>query len=298
MLLILAFLALTGSLVIVGKLVTQPARDRQASLRRAGSYASTEGLRSADPLAERLERRYGSAAARLARRLDPRLTDDRIAHKLLASGMARSMTPNGFLGLKIVLGAAGVVAGGLVGVLFFTGPVVLLLAAAFAVVGFLVPDWIANNKAAHRRNQIRRELPDALDILAVSVEAGLGFEEGLAKLSENMRGPLVDELSIVLGELRVGEARSVTLRRMSDRVDLPEITSVVNSLIQAEQLGSPLGRMLRVQAQESRHRRQIAAEERAMKAPVKMLIPTVLFIIPAMYVVILGPALISITETF
>ena len=298
MLLILAFLALAGSLAIVGKLVTQPQRDRQSSLRRAGAYAETEGLRSSDPFAARFERKYGSASARLARRLDPRLTEERIANKLLVSGLAKSLTPNGFLALKLLLAAAGVVLGGLLGVLFSGGLGAIVVAALLGAAGFFVPDWVAHDRAARRRQQIRRELPDALDILAVSVEAGLGFEGGLAKLSENMRGPLVDEFSIVLGELRVGEARSVALRRMADRIDLPEVTSVVNSLIQAEELGSPLGRMLRVQAQESRHRRQVAAEERAMKAPVKMLIPTVLFIFPAMFVVILGPALISIAESF
>ncbi len=298
MILILAFLALAGALTIVGKLITQPSRDKQASLQRAGSYAETEGLRAQDPLAHRLERRYGNSAARLARRLDPRLTEERIANKLLASGMARTMTPNGFLGLKLVLAAAGVVVGGLLGVLFSSGFWPIVIAAILGVIGFFVPDWKADHQANERRSSIRRALPDALDILSVSVEAGLGFEGGLAKLSENMRGPLVDEFNIVLGELRIGEARSVTLRRMADRIDLPEVTSVVNSLIQADQLGSPLGHMLRIQAQESRHRRQVAAEEQAMKAPVKMLIPTVLFIFPAMFVVILGPAAIQIAHAF
>ena len=145
---------------------------------------------------------------------------------------------------------------------------------------------------------MRRELPDALDVLAVSVEAGLGFDAALARLGEYLEGPLVEEFLLVLAELRIGESRSAALRKMADRVDIPELTSVVSSLIQAEQLGSPLGRMLRIQAEESRGRRQVAAEEKAMKAPVKMLVPTALFIFPAMFVVILGPAVLSINEAF
>ena len=117
-----------------------------------------------------------------------------------------------------------------------------------------------------------------------------------SRLGEHLEGPLVEEFLLVLAELRIGESRSEALRKMADRVDIPELTSVVNSLIQAEQLGSPLGRMLRIQAEESRNRRQVAAEERAMKAPVKMLVPTALFIFPAMFVVILGPALLSSTR--
>jgi tight adherence protein C len=298
MMLILAFLCLTASLAVVGKLVTQPARDRQASLRRAkGTHGSLSGDPS-DQLGNRFEDRYGATLARVARRLDPRLTEERIATKLVSSGMARQFTANGYLALKVVLAAAGIIVGGLLGVMLGSGTQALLFGAVLGFFGFVAPDISASSRTKKRRSEMQRQLPDALDIVAVSVEAGLGFDAALGKLGEHMTGPMVDEFTLVLGELRIGEARSVALRKMAERVDLPEVNSVVNSLVQAEQLGSPLGRMLRVQAQESRNRRQIAAEERAMKAPVKMLIPTVLFIFPAMFVVMLGPALINIAEAF
>lgn len=298
MMLILAFLCLAASLAVAGKLVTEPARARQQSLRRARGYADEAGGHAAEPLVDRLEARYGTTLARLARRLDPRITEERIATKLVSSGLAHRMTANGYLALKVVLAAAGVIVGGLLGVLFGTTMTALLLGALLGFVAFVVPDLVAGSKTKSRRAQMQRQLPDALDVVAVSVEAGLGFDAALAKVGDHMSGPLVDELTLVLGELRIGEARTVALRKMAERVDLPEITAVVNSLIQAEQLGSPLGRMLRVQAQESRNRRQMAAEEQAMKAPVKMLVPTVLFIFPAMFVVILGPAVISLAEFF
>jgi tight adherence protein C len=298
MLLILAFLCLTASLSVIGKLVTQPARDKQASLRRA---RGADDLTLDDPdsqLVDRLEERYGPALARIARRLDPRLSEERIANRLVTSGMARNFTANGYLALKVVLAATGVMVGGLLGVLLQSSVKALFLGAAFGFAGFIIPDVISNSRMRARRAQMQRQLPDALDIVAVSVEAGLGFDAALGRLAEHMEGPIVDEFTLVLGELRIGEARSVALRKMAERVDLPELNSVVNSLLQADQLGSPLGRMLRVQAQESRNRRQVAAEEQAMKAPVKMLFPTVLCIFPAMFVVVLGPALIKITETF
>lgn len=298
MMLILAFLCLAASLAVAGKMVTEPVRARQQSLRRAQGYADESGGSTAEPLVDRLEARYGTTLARFARRLDPRITEERIATKLVSSGLAHRMTANGYLALKVVLAAAGVIVGGLVGVLFGTTMTALLMGALLGFVAFVVPDLVAGSKTKNRRAQMQRQLPDALDVVAVSVEAGLGFDAALAKVGDHMSGPLVDELTLVLGELRIGEARSVALRKMAERVDLPEITAVVNSLIQAEQLGSPLGRMLRVQAQESRNRRQMAAEEQAMKAPVKMLVPTVLFIFPAMFVVILGPALIELFKVF
>jgi tight adherence protein C len=132
----------------------------------------------------------------------------------------------------------------------------------------------------------------------VSVEAGLGFDAALARVGEHMRGPLVEELTLVLHELRVGETRANALKKMAERVDVPEVQSFVQALLYADQLGSPLGKVLRVQAAEARQRRQVAAEERAMKAPVKMLLPILLFIFPVMFVVILGPAVYRISETF
>jgi tight adherence protein C len=297
MLLLLAFVCLAGALVIVGQLVTKPTRARHASLRRARAYSETdEG--TGDPLLERLNDRYAGRLAHFAGRLDPRATEARIGFKLVSAGLARSISPVGFLASKVVLGAIGIGIGLLLGA--FTGSPLraLLVGAAGGALGFFGPDFVVARRTRKRRDEMRRELPDSLDVLAVSVEAGLGFDAALARLGEHLEGPLVEEFLLVLAELRIGESRSKALRKMADRVEISELTAVVNSLIQAERLGSPLGRMLRIQAQESRSRRQIAAEERAMKAPVKMLVPTAIFIFPAMFVVILGPALLRISEVF
>jgi tight adherence protein C len=165
-----------------------------------------------------------------------------------------------------------------------------------AVIGFLVPDVVVTLSTRTRRERIRIELPDALDLLAVSVEAGLGLDGAITKLTEHMSGPLVEEFALTLGEMRIGEARHEALRSMAERVPSRELAAFVRSVIQADQLGISLGRILRVQAADSRLRRQQAAEEKAMKAPIKMLFPTVLFIFPAMFIVILGPALLNLAK--
>jgi tight adherence protein C len=145
---------------------------------------------------------------------------------------------------------------------------------------------------------MQAELPSVLDLLCVSVEAGLGFDQAVAKLTERMDGPLVDEFALALHEMRIGQTRAAALRNLADRVDVPEVSQFTRALIQADQLGIALSRILRVQAADMRLRRQLAAEEKAMKAPVKMLFPTVLFIFPAMFVVVLGPAALNLASAF
>jgi tight adherence protein C len=132
----------------------------------------------------------------------------------------------------------------------------------------------------------------------VSVEARLGFDASITKITEHMAGPLSNEFALALGEMRVGEGRADALKKMEQRVAAPELSSFVRAIIQADQLGISLGRILRVQAADTRNRRQSAAEEKAMKAPIKMLFPTVLFIFPSMFIVILGPAILNFMTIF
>ena len=152
--------------------------------------------------------------------------------------------------------------------------------------------------AMARRDEMGRRLPDTLDLLTVSVEAGLGFDAAVSKVCEKMDGPLIEEFEVMAQEIRVGETRRQALRNLADRVGSPDVASFARSIIQAEELGTSLGRTLRVQASDMRIRRQLAAEEQAMKAPVKMLFPTVLFIFPAMFIIILGPAFLNIMKSF
>jgi tight adherence protein C len=238
-----------------------------------------------------------SALARWALKLSPRSTADGIAAKLMLAGLGRRMTPTSFLAAK---GGAGI-GGGLLGLLIgvSAGPLgTLAFAGIFAVGAFLLPDFLVSSRARKRKEDVRADLPDALDLLAVSVEAGLGFDGAVAKLTEHMQGPLADEFHLTLSEMRIGTSRQDALKRMAERVPAPELVAFVRALVQADQLGISLGRILRVQAADTRNRRQAAAEEKAMKAPIKMLFPTVLFIFPAMFLVILGPAMMHLMELF
>jgi tight adherence protein C len=296
MLLALAFLPLAVAVFLAGEVATAPQRRRSLALRRAASY----GVRRAQPVnvlprfGERVVAPAVERLATLALRLNPKASAEAIGSRLIAAGLAQRISTSQFLALKTGLALGSAVAGVAFGAVL--APVAgVVFAPLLGVAGFIAPDTILTFRVKARRERIRSELPDALDLLAVSVEAGLGLDGAIAKLTEHMTGALVDEFALTLGEMRIGETRSEALKKLAERVPAPEVAAFVRSVIQAEQLGISLGRILRVQAADSRLRRQAAAEERAMKAPIKMLFPTALFIFPAMFVAILGPAFLNIT---
>jgi tight adherence protein C len=299
MLLFLAFLCLAGAVYLIGEVATLPSREREKSVNRASNYGF---VRIASPMdAKRFRERamepMRESMAQWVLKVNPRTSMEGISLKLLGAGLGRRVTPTGFLAAKGIAALGGA----MVGVMFSSmagSATGLLFTVALAAAGFFAPDYFVTLKARGRRESIRADLPDALDLLAVSVEAGLGFDGAIAKITEHMEGPLADEFGLTLGEMRIGESRQDALKRMSDRVDAPELSSFTRAIIQADQLGTSLGRILRVQAADSRLRRQAAAEEKAMKAPIKMLFPTVLFIFPAIFLVILGPAFMNLEKVF
>ena len=299
MLLFLAFLCLAGAVFLIGEVATLPSRERERSIRRASNYGF---VRIASPLdakkfRERALEPMRENLAGLVLKVNPRTSLESISLKLLGAGLGRRITPTGFLAAKGLMAGFGALLGVMVSSMAgsATG---LLFTVGLAAGGFFAPDYVLNLKARARRERIKADLPDALDLLAVSVEAGLGFDGAIAKITEHMEGPLADEFSLTLGEMRIGESRQDALKRMADRVDAPELSSFTRAIIQADQLGTSLGRILRVQAADSRLRRQAAAEEKAMKAPIKMLFPTVLFIFPSIFLVILGPAFMNLEKVF
>jgi len=231
-------------------------------------------------------------------KLSPRMSVDKVSRRLMGAGVGRTLSPTSFLAGKAVFAVLGFMGGTFLGGIAGKGSLGILLALLFGFVGFLTPDMFVSFKARGRREVVRAELPDALDLLAVSVEAGLGFDAAIQKLTEHMDGPLVEEFALSLSEMRIGETRQHALEKMVQRVQAPELAAFVRAIIQADQLGISLGRILRVQATDTRNKRQAAAEERAMKAPIKMLFPTALFIFPAMFIVILGPAFMNFKGVF
>jgi len=297
MLLVLAIGCLAAAGFLVAELVTQPARQRRAAVSRASTYGRIV-LRRGDSRSFR-QRAVLPLAGRVAHtvlRLSPKTTVEAVTLKLVSAGMSVSATT--FLAIKGCSAAGGVVFGLVLGASAGGPGTAIMMALILAALGWIAPEYIVSAKARARRELIRAAMPDALDLLAVSVEAGLGFDASISKITEHMEGPLSDEFALTLGEMRVGEGCADALKKLEQRVGAPELSSFVRAIIQADQLGISLGRILRVQATDTRNRRQAAAEERAMKAPIKMLFPTVLFIFPSMFIVILGPAVLNFSHMF
>jgi len=178
------------------------------------------------------------------------------------------------------------------------GPMALLIIGMFAAIGFLLPQMWLQQRVTGRQTQIIKSLPDAFDLITTCVEAGLGLDAALARVAEKVEGPFADELSRTLREIALGKMRRDALRELGERTGVPELVTFVNAVIQAELMGSSVGAVLRVQAEQLRVRRKQRAEEQAYKAPVKMIFPLVLCIFPTLFIVILGPAVITIMNDF
>jgi tight adherence protein C len=210
------------------------------------------------------------------------------------------VTVSGFLTLQLILtGTLALVplllavAAGLA-----LSPLVFVLVLVFGGVGFFLPQVWLRQRVEQRRGQIIKSLPDAFDLITTCVEAGLGLDAALARVAEKIEGPFAEELRRTLREISLGKMRREALRELGERTGVPDIITFVNAVIQAEQMGSSIGTVLRVQSEQLRVRRRQRAEEMAYKAPVKMLFPLVLCIFPTLFIVILGPAVITIIQEF
>lgn len=174
----------------------------------------------------------------------------------------------------------------------------LLWGGGFAVAGFFVPDILLYNSGTKRQLKIQQALPDALDLLTISVEAGLGFDAALGQVARNTHGPLAGEFFRVLQEMQIGKTRSDAFRSLSARTNVAELRGFVGAMTQADSFGIPIANVLREQAKEMRLKRQQRAEEKAQKVPVKVLFPLIFFIFPALFIVIIGPGAISVYHAF
>jgi tight adherence protein C len=296
-----AIASLGLAVFLIGEAATLPARERYGSIRRAANYGRSRrriGVRPEETFGDRVVAPLKMGLAHGVLKVSPRMTVDSVSSRLMGAGLGRVVSPTTFLASKAACAIGGVFGGLVLGRMAGGGVLPILGATVVALLGFKLPDVFVSFKSRGRRDEITASLPDALDLLAVSVEAGLGFDAAIQKLTEHMEGPLVEEFALALSEMRIGESRQNALQKMVDRVEAPELAAFVRAIIQADQLGISLGRILRVQATDTRNKRQAAAEEKAMKAPIKMLFPTALFIFPAMFIIILGPAFLNFKGIF
>jgi tight adherence protein C len=289
LLLIAGMLLFALALALVVEALLSPAEARRASLRRVATYADVdEANRPVEVEGPRLSETIVPALSKVARRLTPKAHLEGLALRLEAAGMASRLTPDQYLALKTVLATIGLVAGFVI-----VGPSLggFALALALAAGSIFLPDLLLSRSARSRANRLSKHLPQVIDQIAISLEAGLAFDAAVAYFVRHGRSPLVGELRLLLSEIRMGEPRRRALRRLADRVPSEEMRSFVQTLVQSEGAGISRAAILRNQAGDLRLRRQLEAEERAHKVPVKILFPTMIFIFPVMLIVILGPAL-------
>lgn len=257
---------------------------------------SLEDLELQQPFSQRVVRPLLRGLAHLVQSRTPQSTLDGIRRGLLLAGSPGNLDVRDFLGIK---GLCGLVCAGLAAfVLTGAAPTTVLLAssAAAAWVGYMLPNLWLRSRIQARQKEIQRVLPDALDLLTISVEAGLGFEAALVRVTQKSRSALSDEFAHALAEMRMGVTRRDALAAIVTRTDVPDVATFIAAIIQADQLGVSIARVLHTQAAQMRTQRRLRAEELAHKAPVKMVFPMIFLIFPALYVIILGPAIPAIID--
>ena len=273
----------------------------RASLRQLDDY-EVESVREREllvPLRDRAVAPLLGGLTSLGKRFTPVGYVAQTRKKLVSAGKGDQDTYDRFLAIRVITVVLAPIAAY---VTYKYAPIGGLALKTFALLIFAVfiagPDAVLNRQVEERQYEIRRRLPDVMDLLVISVEAGLGFEQALDRTVSAVPGPLTEEFARMLGEVRAGATRADAMRALDARTNVPEIRSFVLAILQADTFGVSIGRVLRAQADEMRIKRRQLAQERAQKAPVKMMIPMVFCIFPALFVIVLGPAAISISKSF
>ena len=241
---------------------------------------------------DRLVRPTIASFAAAGRRITPGARTEVLRSRLDNAGS--SVTVELFFASKVAFMGAGLLLSLLYAV--FGGPKPLIAILVAVASGYALPELLLHSQGQKRQEQISRSLPEALDLLALTVRAGLGFEQGVAEVTEELSGPLANELDRMLKEQQLGRSRVDSLVALHDRNRSVELRTLVSALLHSDQLGTPIADTLTVQARELRRRRRAIARERAGKAPVKLLFPLIFGIFPAMFVVIIGPGVLTIMD--
>jgi tight adherence protein C len=291
------FVSIVLALGTIGVFTTE----RQAVERTLAALSQTGGLEAgapnSAPFADRVLDPLFARLTALGRRFTPSGFADKTQQRLDRAGNPEAWSIDRLLAFK----AIGLLGLALFGFVIFDKrgfAVGLLVAMLGAAAGYVLPDILLHNLGLKRQHAIEVELADALDLLTIAVEAGLGFDAALAHVARNTEGPLAEELVRLLSEIQIGKSRAEAFQGLLDRTDVAELRAFVSTLVQADAFGIPIADVLRTQSSEMRTRRQQLAEETAQKVPVKIMFPLVLFILPALFVFILGPGVISTLKAF
>jgi tight adherence protein C len=303
-----SFWLVMGAALVVGVTITvltlalvRPHRpvtgvQRSLSLITGGLPGSTD--QTADLTArDRIGRPLLAWLQSLGRRLTPVGTPARLRRRLDLAGNPSGWDIETLFACKAAGSILGV--GAAVLILVTKSSVLAVLLACLVVAGgYWITDILLYNAALHRQEELRNAAPDAIDMLTVCVEAGLGFDAALAQVSRNTTGPLAAELARLLQEMQIGRSRAEAFHDFTTRTDVPELTNFVNAIVQADKLGVPITQVLREQSSDMRLRRRQRAEEQAQKVPVKIIFPVIVCIFPALMIVVIGPGALQVAKLF
>ncbi len=249
------------------------------------------------PFAERVLAPLGQRLVGLGKTLTRADAAAKIQHRLDVAGNPIGWDVNRILGLKAL--GLGVFGGLTLSVLALKGislPLTLLGSIALCTFGYLLPNILLTNAGQKRESAMLKALPDALDLLSISVEAGLGFDAAVGRVARDTKGPLAQEFARLLQEMQIGVGRADAMRAMAERSTIKDLKSFCLAMVQADAFGVPVARVLRVQANEMRTRRRQRAEEKAQKMPVKILFPLIFFILPTIFLMIFGPVVLTVSD--
>ena len=292
--------ALAIVLVVVGMSAPDPQQTLQQRLAEYGARetpATLEEIELSLPFSQRVVVPLLNNIAQFVARFTPQRSLESARHSLELAGNPYNLTASQFWAVRA---AAAIILGVLIAVLMFVTNAAwtqrILYPIIAAALGFFLPVLWLSSQVSRRKNSVIKSLPDALDLLTVCVEAGLGFDAAMKKITEKWKDDLAMAFGRVLREISLGKLRREALRDMADRIDVPDVTSFVAAIIQADQLGVSIAKVLRIQSDQMRLRRRQRAEEKAHQAPIKMLFPMVFLIFPSLYLVLLGPAVLQVMQ--
>jgi tight adherence protein C len=298
--LLLGVIAIYAGLVAIVLALGASASDRQQVGRSLAALEAMGGRRDEVrreldlPFAQRVFGPIVDRFSRLGSQISPRDETSKLRHRIDLAGNPARWDVERILAFKVMGLLGGLVIGLVVPLLLGGGLAVTAgVAVLLTPLGYFAPDLALYQVAYNRNERIRRELPDSMDLLTISVEAGLPFDAALSQVARNTRGPLADELFRVLQEMQIGLSRIDALRAVAERTNVAELRGFVTAMVQADTFGIPVASVLRVQATDLRVKRSQRAEELAQKVPVKILFPLIFCILPALFIVVMGPAAIS-----
>lgn len=286
-------------LIVRGSGSGQSLDDRLEEMAALGQPISLEKLELSEPFTDRVIKPLMRGIAALIQRTTPQRMLEQAQHQLELAGVIQRIKPAQFVGIRVV----ATVAGGILGLLLASlsassgfGQKLLMVGGGIAF-GYILPQYMLTSQIRKRQENVLKALPDALDLLTICVEAGLGFDSSMSKVAEKWDNELSLAFTRAVQEMQLGKLRREALRDMATSLDVGDVTSFVAAIVQADQLGVSMAKVMRIQSEQMRLKRRQRAEEKARQAPVKIMIPLVFFIFPTILIVLLGPAILQIRDS-